>query len=53
MNEITNLDLDKPDFIDIQTFNQNKAILTNSLDELQTLIKYFNAGQYDKFPKPV
>lgn len=34
MNAITNMDLDNTDFIDINAFDQSKAILVNALDEL-------------------
>jgi hypothetical protein len=32
MNEITNMDLDTPDFLDIKAFDDNKSILVNALD---------------------
>lgn len=51
MNAITNMDLDNPDFIDTKAFDQSKAILVNALDELEMYIKYFEKGDYDKFPK--
>jgi hypothetical protein len=51
MNAITNMDLDNTDFIDINAFDQSKAILVNALDELEMYIGYFNKGEYDKFPK--
>lgn len=44
MNAITNMDLDKADFIDIKAFDQAKTILVNTLDDLETYIKYFNNG---------
>lgn len=53
MNAITNMDLDNTDFIDINAFDQSKAILVNALDELEMYIGYFNKGEYDKFPKAV
>lgn len=51
MNAITNMDLDNPDFIDVKAFEQSKSILVNALDELELYIKFFNNGEYDKFPK--
>lgn len=45
------MDLDNTDFIDINAFDQSKAILVNALDELEMYIGYFNKGEYDKFPK--
>lgn len=45
------MNLDNPDFIDIQAFDQSKAILVNALDELEMYIKYFEKAEYDKFPK--
>jgi hypothetical protein len=32
MNEITNMDLDAPESLDIKAFDDNKAILVNALD---------------------
>lgn len=52
LNAINSLDLDNPNLIDISAFDISKKILENSLDELQAYIKFFENGQYDKFPKP-
>lgn len=52
LNAINSLDLDNPNLIDISAFDVSKKILENSLDELQAYIKFFENGQYDKFPKP-
>lgn len=48
---IQNMDLDNPDFIDVKAFDQSKAILTNALDDLEAHLRYFEKGEYDKFPK--
>ena len=52
LEAITSLDLDDPNLIDTNAFDQSKKILENSLDELQMYLKYFENEQYDKFPKP-
>lgn len=46
------MDLDSTDFIDTKAFDQSKNILVNALDDLELYIKYFNNGEYEKFPKP-
>lgn len=51
MNALQTMDLDNPDFIDINAFDQSKAILENSLDDLQNYLKLFEKGEYSKFPK--
>ena len=48
---ITNMDLDNADFIDTKAFDQSKAILINALDDLETHLRYFEKGEYDRFPK--
>ena len=51
MNELNAMNLDNPDFIDVNAFDQSKAILENALDDLQTYLKLFEKGEYAKFPK--
>ena len=51
MNELNAMNLDNPDFIDVNAFDQSKAILENALDDLQTYLKLFEKGEYGKFPK--
>lgn len=48
---ITNMDLDNADFIDLKAFDQSKAILVNALDDLEAHLRYFEKGEYDRFPK--
>ena len=47
------MNLEDPEFIDINSFDMSKTILENSLEELEKYLKYFKDGDYHKFPQPV
>ena len=51
MAGINEMNLDNEDFIDVNGFNQSKAILENAMEDLNHYLKIFNKGDYKAFPK--
>lgn len=45
------MNLDNEDFIDVNGFNQSKAILENAMEDLNHYLKLFNKGDFKAFPK--
>ena len=45
------MDLDKEDFVDVEAFNQSKAILENAMEDINHYLKMFHKGDYKAFPK--
>jgi hypothetical protein len=50
MAGINNMDLDNENFIDTVAFDQSKAILDNSMEELAHYLKIFSKADYRAFP---
>ena len=50
MANINEMDLDNENFIDVNAFDQSKAILDNAIEDLNHYLKLFNKGDYKAFP---